>query len=356
MTPDWTWKTRGSIESFTKYNHAGSGCASLRSMSIRKFLANTFNVTPEILEPLPLHLKRQLWLEIKKGELDSLRNWKVFAATLTNEGIKSKRLKLPHSSPSLDECIRHVTSPSFTWITFLTLANLSCTRTELIQVFRLTNLGMLTIDTSDQSGSGLEDSIVRAWGRAASEAGAFTKFRILVCRSQSGITGKSFTYIQDFPALDMVLLDDCCYGLAEFVNQAEKYGWQAVGKGQLRPEAASVRSFAWRAIYQNLSEKGALFNVCPLDDSYKGNSHHPVLDIVLGASAGHPPRIGLYSNDLWLLHRKSRCNGGRHFPAVQNKKRPLEQVPEAGILSSKKRVIRDSRRQNLNDLWADFQA
>ncbi|KAL8821352.1 MAG: hypothetical protein Q9223_000617 [Gallowayella weberi] len=278
-------------------------------MSIRTFLANAFDITPETLVTLPCHLKRQLWLEVKK---------------------------------SLDECIRHVTSPSFNWITFLTLTNLSCTRTDLIQVSRLTNLGMLTIETSDQSASGLEDGIVRAWGRAASEAGAFTKFRILVCRPQSGITGKSFAYMQDFPALDMVLLGNCCSGLAEFVNQAEEHGWQTVAEDLLRPEAASVRSFAWRDIYNNL--KNLWFHRHP---QYKLNSYDPVLDIVLGPTARLPRRNGLYSNDLWLHRTKYICNN--------LEERRLQQGPGAGILSSKKRVIRDSRRQNLNDLLAEFQ-
>lgn len=66
MTPDWTWKTRGNLESVTNYINAGSGCSSLRDISIRKFLANIFNLTPDMIEPLPLHLARRLWLEIKR--------------------------------------------------------------------------------------------------------------------------------------------------------------------------------------------------------------------------------------------------------------------------------------------------
>ena len=66
MTPDWTWKTQGNLESVTKYINAGSGSASLRDISIRKFLANSFNLTPDMIETLPLHLACRLWLEIKR--------------------------------------------------------------------------------------------------------------------------------------------------------------------------------------------------------------------------------------------------------------------------------------------------
>ncbi|KAI4245727.1 MAG: hypothetical protein L6R40_002255 [Gallowayella cf. fulva] len=363
MTPNWTWKTRGTIKSVTKYTKAGSGCASLRDTSIRRFLANSFYLTPETLGPLPSHLKRQLWLEIKRNELDSLRNWKVFAAAFANdteldESFEGKKLTLPDSAPILAEYTRHISSPSLTWITFLTLTSLSCTRTNLIQVSRLTNLGMLTIGTSDPVyDTGLEDNVVRAWGRAASEAGAFTKLRILVCRSQFNMTSKVFTYLQHLPALDMLLLDGRYCNHTKFSFQAKKHEWEAVDEGRFRAEPFAIRTFAWKDIYGNLSAKGALFNLNPVEDNHEGRKHlEPILDITLGAKTSPSQENPLKSKDLWLLRGKSRCSGTDILPTVDDKKRLLEQDSRAGILSSKKRVVRSSWKRTSKDLLADFQA
>lgn len=66
MTPDWTWKTPRRLESsIERLNHAAPGSASLRDISIRTVLANLFNLSPGMMETLPLHLTRQLWLKIK---------------------------------------------------------------------------------------------------------------------------------------------------------------------------------------------------------------------------------------------------------------------------------------------------
>lgn len=65
MTPDWTWKTRGSITDLAKHANPGTGCSSLRSMSIRCFLINSWNITAATLESLPLHLVRRIWKAAK---------------------------------------------------------------------------------------------------------------------------------------------------------------------------------------------------------------------------------------------------------------------------------------------------
>ncbi|KAL8757231.1 MAG: hypothetical protein Q9199_002378 [Rusavskia elegans] len=284
MAPDWTWKTRRSLESSIKrLDHAGPGSASLRDISIRTVLANTFNLTPDMMETLPLHLTRQLWLETKSSQLDSLRTWKIFASLFAkqrSDRLENKTLVLSESSMGLIECIRHIDSPSFHFITFLSLSDFSCSRSDLIHLSRLTNLGMLTIIARDSSWVSLEDSIVRAWGRAASESGAFSRFRILVCRFQTYFTGRVFTYFQDFPALDMVLLDQCRV-FKGLTDQATKHKWHAKEHSRLRRDAVELP--AWKDIYSGLFKKGALFDIEAIHKPFENDKDlEPILDVSLG--------------------------------------------------------------------------
>ncbi|KAI4099001.1 MAG: hypothetical protein LQ339_006194 [Xanthoria mediterranea] len=281
MTPDWTWKTPRRLESsIERLNHAAPGSASLRDISIRTVLANLFNLSPGMMETLPLHLTRQLWLKIKSSQLDSLRTWKVFASLFAmqrSDRIENKRLVLSGSNMNITECIKHIDSPSFHFITFLNLSDFSCSRSDLIHLSRLANLGMLTISTRDPSWISLEDGIVRAWGRAASETGAFSRLRILVCRFQTYITAKSFVYLQDFPALDLVLLDQCRVSEG-LTNQAAQQEWHAKEYSRLRSDAVDLP--AWKDIYSGLLKKGALLDIEAMHKPFENDEDsEPILDV-----------------------------------------------------------------------------
>lgn len=64
--PDWLLKSRGSIKQVTNFVNIGPGCSSLRAMSRRCIVFNAFNLTPEAIEALPVHLAQRVWQEITR--------------------------------------------------------------------------------------------------------------------------------------------------------------------------------------------------------------------------------------------------------------------------------------------------
>ncbi|KAL8862565.1 MAG: hypothetical protein Q9178_001063 [Gyalolechia marmorata] len=263
MTPDWTWKTRGNLESVTKYINAGSGSASLRDISIRKFLANTFNLTPDVMETLPLHLARRLWLEIKR----------------------------------------------------------------------------------------------RAWGRGASEAGAFSRLRILVCKFQYYITGKIFAYFETFPALELVLLDQCRVS-REFRNHAKQHGWHALRGSKFRGVSFAEESPAWKEIYKGLSNEGALFDIDSMQKpSENDEDTQPVLEVSLYSTASHRHGLSkiLEPDDMWHFRRKARSRESESSATLCPQKRVLIEDSVASSCTSKRPALRSSRQRTMKNLLAEFQ-
>ncbi|KAL8902228.1 MAG: hypothetical protein Q9192_000103 [Flavoplaca navasiana] len=365
MTPDWTWKSRGNLDCLTRsHNQAGSGSSSLREISIRKVLAALYNLTPDLLETLPLPLVRELWLEIETSQLDSLRTWKVFASVFANQRNDrpvNKMLVLSESTTNLLECIMHIVSPSFQFITFLTLSNISCSRRDLIQLSRLTNLGMLRITTGypDSTGVSLEDRIIRAWGRAAAESGAFTKLRILVSKYQTHLTSKVFAYLRDFPALDVVVLDGC-WSWGGVAEEAEKHEWHTTAHSKLRHDSLGYRSPAWKDIYCRLLDNRNLSVIEAMGEASENDENSvPILDVSM-VSAVQPASLQLnrcqnLSDHTWYFRRKGRCAHTGSLPMLRPQRRSRAEDPDARSQAPKKPAVRSSQHRNMKDSLADFQ-
>lgn len=66
MVPDWYVKTRGSTRPNEHFINPGAGCSSLRAMSIRRVSVNTYHLTADVIGALPVHLAREIWLEIAR--------------------------------------------------------------------------------------------------------------------------------------------------------------------------------------------------------------------------------------------------------------------------------------------------
>ena len=95
-----------------------------------------------------------------------------------------------------------------------------------MQVSELSNLGVLSLGKGLKAPDiGIDDSVIRAWMRAATESNAFSMLRALNCQSQRRITGESFGYLARFPRLAMVQLSDC--GISpQDIQDALHWGWE----------------------------------------------------------------------------------------------------------------------------------
>ncbi|KAL8780738.1 MAG: hypothetical protein Q9194_000740 [Teloschistes cf. exilis] len=294
--------------------------------------------------------------------MTSLSLWQTFVTSFGNQGddgMRYKLLVLPKESMRLSDCIKPMTSPSFAWITFLTVANISCTRAELIQISRVANLGMLTIGPLRGEEIGLDNSLVRAWSRAASEAGAFSKLRILVlnditCRA---LTSSVFTYLREFPALGMLLIPTNFHDMSD--DTAVAHGWYRFKNSELRRTRFETQTCTWQDIYtdcfnDNTVDLAKLENLqCPVSNV------PPVLDVVYGNSKDNRHSIVTERNHDGekTLQIYVRGKGWRDRTVRilnDDDKRIRRPDPDADRPPFKKRATRSVKQQHIGALLADF--
>ena len=257
---------------------------------------------------------------------------------------------------ALPAYITPITSPSFNWITFLTLSNVICSRADLVNISKLTSIGTLTIGSAvSVRETGLDDSIVRAWSRAATEADAFSMLRVLVCRSQKEITPRSFVYFDQFPALALFIVEDCNFGPRE-KEQAGSLGWKYRTGNDLSEflMGGGLRDHKWDSTMHASFRCGGAFGVKDLTaEGVEAIDSLPVLHLSLGRDcpdAALDPQNGKRTRCFQRMFRQSIV------PTIQTKsaKRPVSQAVQMSIQPRKKPTIRSSKQQSFDDLLSDF--
>ena len=175
--------------------------------------------------------------------------------------LKFREQIIFHPNMALPDYMKPVTAPSFEWITYLTLNNVTCSRLELVNISKLTNLGALTIcggvNTPD---GGLDDSLLRTWARAASELSAFSMLRVLACRRQMEISDVLFQHISLFPVLSIFVVEACKIGPRE-KPVAKSLGWRYQTGQELRRflDEDHCKDASWCEIIKTLFIRGGRF-------------------------------------------------------------------------------------------------
>lgn len=293
--------------------------------------------------------------------LDSVRVWKAFATVYPNEldiTMKNKQHVISRPNMKILDYVKPVTSLSFDWITFLTLSNVTCSRSDLIQISQLTNIGALTVGPAVQAPDiGLDDSLIRIWGRTAVTSNAFSMLRVLNCRSQREITPRAFDHFNQFPALAIFNAEDCKLGLEE-KPMALQHGWKYRNGKDLSDwlVKGGTTGTGWDSIVHACFRLGGAFSMEAL--TAEGVA---VLDAlaVLHLSLGGPPnnaavdRIGEQS--LRSFYRMCP-DKHRHVKSVRSSyKRPLAEVLPSGNNSVRKKpTVRAPRLQNIEDVLFAF--
>lgn len=283
------------------------------------------------------------------SELDSLHLWKAFACAFPDEvdsSIKRRQHVILQPNMSLGDYTKPLISHSFQWITFLTLSNVTISRNDLISLSNLTNVGVLTIGhcilTPDV---GLEDGVVRAWGRAALEADAFSLLRVLNLRQQRQVTQRTFQYLQDFPSLSIFNLDDCSLGPKD-KQAALTAGWRYRTGNILNdflPEPGKVDA-TWDSVAHACFRDEGAYGI----DSTAINSL-PVLHFTIGATTSD---AGLNASVNYKLQCYERIVNwtAPQKGSLQPMKRPIDATAMSGGRPRKKPMLRASRQESLGDL------
>ncbi|KAI9729610.1 MAG: hypothetical protein M1835_003617, partial [Candelina submexicana] len=308
---DWAWKSRGSI-AFSVYRQE-QGAASLEATTMRSVLANVGSITAEAIQ-----------------ELDCFHAWRVFATVYGKEGDSSllyHRQSIIKPSIALGEYIRTITSHAFDWITYLSISSIAFTRTELIKVSKLVNLGALDILGSTElyrATSVIEDSIVRAWSAAAAEGGYFSKLRVLMLRKHRDITSRSLEYLNCFPSLTLYKVSECSISFTDN-KKAESFGWTCESGKKLLDALSRDKGMArsWdtpiHACFRKARDLGC--GESEIAEAGRLNSL-PVLDFRVGPTAGEDLSMSLQHHAVLCFQRQQPVLGEAHLHSDLKKREP----------------------------------
>ena len=151
--------------------------------------------------------------------------WRVFAEAYGQETDnvrllerieKFKGLVTQLNTRRCLELISVQTTLESNWLTHLTLSGVECSRTDLLELTQIWNLGILIIfsdngvsqySSMDCKGARVDDRIIRAWAFAVLEAGAFRKLHTLACIGQDRLGHQIFEHLTVFPVLTSFLVN-----------------------------------------------------------------------------------------------------------------------------------------------------
>lgn len=292
------------------------------------------------------------------SKLDSLRIWKVFASAYPGEDDETLNLKehvILCPRGSFTSYITPLISPSFHWITFLTLSFITCTRTDLLQLSRLVNLGVLSIcEDVNCSDIGLDDGIIRSWGRAAAESNAFSMLRVLTCRSQREITSRVLNYLNEFPSLALFAVEDCKIG-PQHKKLALSLGWQyktGFDLSKFLVEAGATDS-AWDTVTRACFRGSGPFSVRRVTaEGLAAVDALPVLHFSLGVAVPDAVVDVTGDHSMRTFHRMNF-----HVPVSVNPikaKRPAGQTSQSANRARKKPTMRSAKEQSMENMLIEF--
>ena len=233
-----------------------------------------------------------------------------------------------------------------------------CSRVELVQLSKLTNLGVLTIGEGLKAPDiGVDDSIIRAWMRAITESNAFNVLRILNFLSQRQVTNAAFQYFARFPLLTMVNLKDCGIGQHN-KSEALRLGWEHKTGKDLKEFLANVEGNGhnFQSIYFAGSHWGENVNVRPSAKPALGvdDPHQlPVLDCSLGRRIDFSWDIA--RKRTWISFHRLKPSKLINEAAVPSK-RPDEDDSHSSGPSRKKPAMRASKQQDLGNALMGFRS
>ena len=272
-----------------------------------------------------------------------------------DETLKHKHHIIFEPNMKLIDYMKPIISPSLSWITSLTLSNITCSRTDLIQISRIINIGTLSIGPNVHAPDiGIDDSIIRSWGRLAADSDAFSVLRVLSCLSQKEMTPRIFTYLNSFPSLHLFKVQD---GNLDPQGKplALQHGWESKTGVDLSSllVKGGTEGVGWDPAADACFRLGGQFCADALiEDRVTGTDYLPVLHLALGPVSAVPTVDKAGNWSLQCFYRMKREAFQRNDLLHNSNKRNLEEVQPK--LPRKKPTMRASKQQNLEDVLGDF--
>ena len=270
-----------------------------------------------------------------------------------DENLKHKHHNIVEPNMKLSDYMNPITSSSLSWITSLTLSNITCSRTDLIQISRIINIGTLSIGPNVEAPDiGIDDSIIRGWGRLAADSDAFTVLRVLTCRAQKEMTPRVFTYLSQFPSLDLLKVEHSNLG-PQGKPLALQHGWKAIRGLDLRSlhVKGGTEGMGWDSAADACFRVGEQFYAAT-GDGVTGIDELPVLHLALGYVPAVPTVDETSNLDWQCFYRTKREAFRRDDPLRNSNKRKLEELQPKPPRSKPR--MRASKQQNLEEVLMGF--
>lgn len=198
---------------------------------------------------------------------------------------------------------------------------------------------------------GLDDSIIRGWGRTATSSDAFRLLRVLNCRSQKDITAGVFAHLNQFPALSIFNVEDCNLG-PRHEKAARNHGWSYKPGNDLsdRLVKSGTTDAGWDSIVHTSFQLGGAFSEKKLTaEGVEAINAIPVMHVSVGAA--QPDALANVTGIRSLRSFYREQVDTIRFP----NKRPLSENIASSIKKpGKKPTLRASKQQNMEDLLIGF--
>jgi len=217
------------------YSALPAGAHSLESIAMRHILCNLDKIDAQCLSTLPDMLVKKLWTAICRFQLNSLESWQMFAEStlgtrnfVRNWHISGGDLRRYHKN-RVDGLYALASSPSFTWLTNLSISTEHLPPTALAKLVELSNLRRVHIAELPHARpiSVLTNDIVQGWARAAEDCSAFSKLDLLILYNCKLVTAKCLDSLSCFQGLREVCAHGC--GIRVSSNRVlANTGWKKV--------------------------------------------------------------------------------------------------------------------------------
>ena len=265
---------------------------------------------------------------------------------MNRRSVKCRRQVIERPDMDLSVYVKHITSTSFHWITHLTLANNYFSRRDLIELSKLVNLGTLTIEGC--SNDLCDDGVIRAWARAATEAGAFSMLRVLACSFQC-LTKNIFTHLSQLPVLSILLLKHVT--TSEVEAQALRFGWNPRDLSE-KESPLSPFNIPFGSFIQNMFHHSGQFGADSIsEEGVQAINSLPVLRFSLGREDSRIASKGWNDGSIDFFERTIPSRYIHHGNDSVQKRTIEEPINRRG---PRKRTMRNSRLEDLSQTLSNF--
>ncbi|THY10843.1 hypothetical protein D6D01_09143 [Aureobasidium pullulans] len=162
--------------------------------------------------------------------LQTLRLWQLFITICSDDPPSPTHTTITRHHIPLSLVIPAIESPSFAYLTSLTLVDQIADSTASLPLLstlsNLISLHIIGASTSSAQSSMVTDSTLRLWSKQAIHQNGFPKLKMLFLRFQFGVTEIGLSELARFKELEMCVTSRCGVKVKEAKKIVKGVGWK----------------------------------------------------------------------------------------------------------------------------------